>query len=119
MNIKLALKWQKLQSTTKPNDFFWFWLNRTLLWKFKAFLHLKSLLTPIVFPMKGTGILEFWKFFLWNPESWAFEYGIQLKESGIPLKNGIQDPGATDKDGNPEFTDCAIMMALYECSSSL
>ena len=112
MNIKLALKWQKLQSTTKPNDFFWFWLNRTLLWKFKAFLHLKSSLTPIVFPMKGTGILEFGKFCLWNPES----YGIQLKESGIPLKIGIQDPSSTDKDWNPESTDCAIMMPVYECS---
>jgi hypothetical protein len=22
---------------------------------------------------------------LWNPESWALESGIQLKESGIPL----------------------------------
>ena len=85
----------------------------------EPYITLKSLLTPIVFPMKGTGILEFWKFCLWNPESWAFEYGIQLKEYGIPLKIGIQDPSSTDKDGNPESTDCAIMMAVYECSSFL
>ena len=26
------------------------------------------------------------KFSLWNPESWALEFGIQLKESGIPQK---------------------------------
>ena len=61
MNIILALKWQKLQSTTKPNDFFLFWLNRTLLRKFEVFLHLNSLLTPIVLPMKGnrdSGIRE-------------------------------------------------------------
>ena len=31
-------------------------------------------------------------FCLWNPESWAFESGTQLKESGIPLIIGIQNP---------------------------
>ena len=29
------------------------------------------------------------------------ESGIQLKESGIPLKIGIQNPSSTDKDWNP------------------
>ena len=40
-------------------------------------------------------------FCLWNPESWAFESGIQLKESGIPLTIGIQNLSSTDKDWNP------------------
>ena len=40
-------------------------------------------------------------FCLWNPESWAFESGIQLKESGIPLIIGIQNLSSTDKDWNP------------------
>ena len=40
-------------------------------------------------------------FFLWNPEPWALESGIQLKESGILLKLGIQNPNFTDKDRNP------------------
>ena len=40
-------------------------------------------------------------FCLWNPESWALESGIQLKESGIPLTIGIQNPSSTDKDWNP------------------
>ena len=31
------------------------------------------------------------KFFLWNPISWALEFGIQLKESGITIL-GIQNP---------------------------
>ena len=31
-------------------------------------------------------------FCLWNPESWALESGIQLKESRIPLKVGIRNP---------------------------
>ena len=36
-----------------------------------------------------------------NPESWALESRIQLKESGIPLKIGIHNPSPTDKDWNP------------------
>ena len=43
---------------------------------------------------------------LWNPESWALESGIQLKESGIPLTIGIRNPSSTDKESvtwNPEF----------------
>ena len=32
------------------------------------------------------------KFYLWNPESWALESGMQLKETGIPLKIGILNP---------------------------
>ena len=35
---------------------------------------------------------------LGNPvESWALESGIQLKESEIPLTNGIHNPSPTDK----------------------
>ena len=41
-------------------------------------------------------------------ESWALESGMQLKETGILLKIGIQNPSSTDKDcdpvpGNPEL----------------
>ena len=46
----------------------------------------------------------FWnlrKLCLWNPESWALESRIQLKESGIPPMIGIQNPNFTDKDWNP------------------
>ena len=46
----------------------------------------------------------FWapgNFFLWNPESWALEFGIQLKESGTLLKIGIQNPNFTNNDRNP------------------
>ena len=41
------------------------------------------------------------KFCLWNPESWTLESGIQLKESGIPINTGIQNPSSRDKDWNP------------------
>ena len=43
-----------------------------------------------------------WNFCLWNPESWAMESGIHLKESGILLRIGIQNPSFTDKDWNQE-----------------
>ena len=47
---------------------------------------------------KGFWNLE--KFCLWNPEPWALESGIQLKESEILQRNGIQNPSSTDKDWN-------------------
>ena len=36
------------------------------------------------------------KFGWWNPESWALEVGIQLKESRIPLLMTIQNPSSTE-----------------------
>ena len=41
--------------------------------------------------------LESITFLLWNPESWALESGIQLKESGIPVTFGIRNPSSTSK----------------------
>ena len=41
------------------------------------------------------------KFYLWNPESWGLEFGIQPKESRILLTIGIQNPSSTDKYENP------------------
>ena len=38
---------------------------------------------------------------MWNPESWALESGIQLKESGIALAIGKQYPSSNDKEWNP------------------
>ena len=62
-------------------------------------------------PFRGIWILESGKFLLkesviWKSllvESRILESGsgIQLKESGIPLTIGIQNPNFTDKDWNP------------------
>ena len=41
---------------------------------------------------------ESWKFVSWNREFWALQSGIQLKESGIPLKIAIRNPSSTDKE---------------------
>ena len=46
-------------------------------------------------------ISESGNFCWWDPESWALDPGIQPKESGIPLTNGIQNRGSTYKDWNP------------------
>ena len=35
-------------------------------------------------------------FYLWNPESWALESGMELKESRIPLTIVIRNPSSTD-----------------------
>ena len=73
---------------------------------------LKSLFNEIAFaqaqyqyrithPMQGIpdagkffawGIRNSEKFFMWNPQSWAFKSGVRLKGSGIPLTAGIQVP---------------------------
>ena len=37
---------------------------------------------------------------LWNPESWALEYGTQLKVSEIPRTIRIQNPSSPDNDWN-------------------
>ena len=47
------------------------------------------------------GIWNLGKFSLGSPESLVLESRIQLKESGIPLAIGIQNPSSTDKDWNP------------------
>ena len=44
------------------------------------------------------------KFCLRNPEPWALESAVQLKESEILQRNGIQNPSCTDKDWNLEST---------------
>ena len=46
------------------------------------------------------GIRNQGNFCLWNPESWALEFGSQLKESGILLTIGIRNLSPTDKDWN-------------------
>ena len=51
--------------------------------------------------VRWCGFLNPGNFSLWNLESWVLESGIQLKESGILLKIGIQKPSSTDKDCNP------------------
>ena len=46
------------------------------------------------------GIRNLGKICMWNPESWVLESGVQLKESGLPLAIGIENPSSTDEDWN-------------------
>ena len=47
------------------------------------------------------GIRDIGNILLVDPESWALKSGIQIKNSGILLTIGIQNPNSTDKDWNP------------------
>ena len=49
-----------------------------------------------------------WNFCLWNPESWALKSRKQLKESGIPLTIGIQNPSFTDKESRIQCLESEI-----------
>ena len=50
----------------------------------------KKLTKTYIAPYKGIGIKE----------SWTLESGIQLKDSGIPLTIGMQNPSSTEKDSS-------------------
>ena len=56
----------------------------------------------LIAPFMGIRIPESGKFLLVG--SWILGFGIRIqhKESGIPLKIGIQNPGSTEQDWNPE-----------------
>ena len=51
--------------------------------------------------IRDSGFRNQRKWCLWNSESWVLESGIQLKDSGILLTIGIQNPSSTDKYWNP------------------
>ena len=67
--------------------------------KKKTFIDLpRSPFIPYTAPCNG--IRNLGKICLWNPESWVLESGVQLKESGLPLAIGIENPSSTDEDWN-------------------
>ena len=55
---------------------------------------------------------ESWKVCLRNPESCALEPWIQLKETWIPLKIGIQKPSFSDKDFRIQYLESRIQDCL-------
>ena len=61
----------------------------------------KCVSRPITRISRPCGFRNPRNFCLWNPESWALESGIQLKESRILLKIRIQNSSSTDTDLNP------------------
>ena len=52
-------------------------------------------------------------FCLWNLESWALESIIQLQESGIPLRIGIQNPSSTGKELGIHRVESSIQVCFY------
>ena len=58
--------------------------------------------TSYIAPSKGQSRFQSpGKSCLWNPESCVLESTIQLKECGIPITIGIQNPSSTEKYWNP------------------
>ena len=55
---------------------------------------------------------ESWKVCLRNPESCALEPWIQLKETWIPLKIGIQKPSFSDKEFRIQYLESRIQDCL-------
>ena len=76
------------------------WLNNIYKIEFKSW-------KTSVCPMKGNiWILKSWKFFackLCNPESYALDSSIQLKEFLLVI--GIQNPSSTDKESRIQFLE--------------
>ena len=72
--------------------------------------------------MFACGIRKLGKFLLLeykkNLESWVLECGIQLKQSGIPLMIGIQNPSYTDKYRNPVPAIAVKNLETLVCVSS-
>ena len=78
----------------------WYNIKLTLLFIFKLWRLAESMHTYTYRkPYRNLGNVS-----LWNVKSWALESGIGLKESGIPLTAGIQNPSSTVNDWNPELT---------------
>ena len=57
-----------------------------------------------------SGQSQHWR--IWIPESCALESWIELKESGIPLTIGIQNPSSTDKKSGIESVESRIQDCL-------
>ena len=73
---------------------------------------LSSHLKESVFRNPGT-------FSWWNLESWTWEFGKQLKDSGIPLKIGIRSPRSTDKASGIQKLESVIHSAESRIQSCL
>ena len=79
--------------------------------------HFKSdIFTDNVHPLdlcKGIWIPESEKFLLVESGTWAFESGIQLKESGIPMTIGIRNPSSSkDKESGIHGVESRIQDSL-------
>ena len=58
-----------------------------------------KILTKASAHVRESGVWNPWNFCLWNLESWALECGIQLNESRILLRIGIQSKMPLEKTG--------------------
>ena len=82
----------------------------------KPVLHLpdfrKNNVDKLIMENVCRGIRNPANFCLWNQESWALEFGIQFKESGILLTIGIRNPSSTDKESGIQYLESRIQDCL-------
>ena len=57
--------------------------------------------------------------YLWNPESKTLEFVIQHKESGIPLKIGVQNPSSPDKKSRIQYLESWIQSVNPDSKTGL
>ena len=69
------------------------------IWAKRLLTIYNKILTKASAHVRESGFWNRWNFCLWNLESWALESGIQLKESGILLRIGIQSKVPLEKTG--------------------
>ena len=67
-----------------------------------------TFITAVTLYVRESGFRNVGTFCLWNPESWALECRIQLKESGIPLRIGIRNPSFTGKESVLQHLESGI-----------
>ena len=68
--------------------------------------------------IKGNPDFEIWEIFfggiqsfrLWNPDSWALESRMQLKESGVPLTIGLWIPSSIDKESGIPYLESKTVL---------
>ena len=69
------------------------------IWAKRLLTIYNKILTKASAHVRESGVWNPWNFCLWNLESWALECGIQLNESGILLRIGIQSKMPLEKTG--------------------
>ena len=92
--------------------------SRCMAWTiYKSTMNESTLITTVTLYIRESGLRNLgtfcliWNqglFFLCNPESWASESGIQLKESGTPLRIGIRNPSSTGKESGLQHLESGI-----------
>ena len=79
--------------------YWWLWSTWLLHWCQRIIDDNYKMLKKASARVRESGFWNPWNFCLWNLESWVLECGVQLNESGILLKIGVQSKVPLEKTG--------------------